>query len=67
MGTRSVSSSENAGSTRASDVIFPQSLILQKEKAEIANQCGFNDPNYFARIFRKRTGSAPLEFRKQER
>jgi AraC-like DNA-binding protein len=33
--------------------------------AEIATQCGFNDPNYFARIFRKRTGYAPLKFRKQ--
>jgi len=34
--------------------------------AEIARQCGFKDPNYFARVFRKRSGCAPLEFRKQE-
>jgi len=33
---------------------------------EIAHQCGFKDPNYFARLFRSRTGSTPLEFRKQE-
>jgi len=35
--------------------------------AEIARQCGFKDPNYFARIFRNRTGIAPLAFRKRER
>ena len=33
---------------------------------EISAQCGFNNPNYFARLFRSRTGYAPLEFRKQE-
>jgi len=33
---------------------------------EISAQCGFNSPNYFARLFRSRTGYAPIEFRKQE-
>ena len=32
--------------------------------AEIARQCGFSDPNYFARLFRSRTGQAPQEYRK---
>lgn len=30
---------------------------------EIALQCGFGDPNYFSRIFRKYTGNSPSEFR----
>ncbi|MBL7077288.1 MAG: AraC family transcriptional regulator [Kiritimatiellae bacterium] len=44
------------------------SLLQQTSNtvAEIAHQCGFSEPNYFARLFRNRTGYAPLEFRKQE-
>jgi AraC-like DNA-binding protein len=44
------------------------SLLRQTTRSvtEIANQCGFKDPNYFARLFRKRTGFAPLAFRRQE-
>jgi AraC-type DNA-binding domain-containing proteins len=34
---------------------------------EIANQCGFNDPNYFCRVFKKNTALAPTEYRKQFR
>ncbi len=30
---------------------------------EIAVASGFNDPNYFARVFRKSTGRSPVEFR----
>lgn len=31
--------------------------------SEIAYQCGFNDPNYFARLFRQEEGMTPTEFR----
>ncbi len=31
--------------------------------SEIAYQCGFNDPEYFSRVFRKEFGSTPSEFR----
>ena len=31
---------------------------------EIALQTGFNDYNYFIRIFKKRVGTTPLQFRK---
>lgn len=33
---------------------------------EIAVACGFNDPNYFARVFRKATGQSPVDLRKQQ-
>jgi two-component system response regulator YesN len=29
---------------------------------EIAEKAGFNDPNYFARIFKKKTGASPREY-----
>jgi AraC-like DNA-binding protein len=32
--------------------------------SEIAWQCGFRDPDYFARLFRKRFGCTPKEWRK---
>jgi AraC-like DNA-binding protein len=32
---------------------------------EIAVACGFNDPNYFTRVFRKATGVSPALFREQ--
>lgn len=31
--------------------------------AVIAGQCGFSDANYFSKVFRKRCGSSPKEFR----
>ena len=31
---------------------------------EISTQCGFNDPNYFSRIFKKNIGITPLQYRK---
>ena len=30
---------------------------------EIAAACGFNDPNYFTRVFRKTTGRSPVQYR----
>jgi AraC-like DNA-binding protein len=30
---------------------------------EIAVACGFNDPNYFTKVFRKATGRTPVQFR----
>jgi AraC-like DNA-binding protein len=33
---------------------------------EVAVACGFNDPNYFARVFRKITGHAPGDLRKHQ-
>ncbi|MED0678093.1 response regulator transcription factor [Aneurinibacillus thermoaerophilus] len=35
--------------------------------AQIGEQCGFPDSNYFSRIFRKREGIAPTEYRKWQR
>ncbi|MDR3593749.1 AraC family transcriptional regulator [Clostridium sp.] len=34
--------------------------------SDIALQCGFSDSNYFCRIFKKRTGLAPKQFRASE-
>lgn len=33
--------------------------------ANIAEQCGFNDFNYFIRLFKKTTGLTPLQYRKK--
>lgn len=38
-------------------------LTTQLKSSEIAKQTGFNNPNYFANVFRKRTGSYPTMFR----
>ncbi|MBN7809434.1 helix-turn-helix domain-containing protein [Algoriphagus sp. H41] len=35
--------------------------------AEIAGQLGFDDPSYFSRFFRKKTGNTPEQFRKAAR
>ena len=34
---------------------------------EIADQTGFQDYNYYSRVFKKKTGITPLEYRKQSR
>ncbi len=34
--------------------------------AQIANECGFSDPNYFVRLFGKYTGTSPGRFRSQK-
>jgi two-component system response regulator YesN len=34
---------------------------------EVAERVGFKDVKYFARVFKKETGSAPSEFRKRNR
>lgn len=33
---------------------------------DVSLKCGFSDPNYFSRIFRKYYGTSPLKFRKNE-
>ena len=33
--------------------------------SQIARNCGFTDPNYFARAIRKHTGQSPSQFRQQ--
>jgi len=35
--------------------------------AEVARQSGFPDPNYFAKVFHKRTGQSPRQWRLQNR
>jgi transcriptional regulator GlxA family with amidase domain len=32
---------------------------------EIALECGFNEPNYFARQFRRHIGVSPSEYRRR--
>lgn len=59
---------------------FPELLVerrLQRAKALLANsyfssaiisdQCGFSEPNYFFRVFKKKTGMTPGEYRKKHR
>ena len=42
------------------------SELLNEEKsiAEVAESCGFDDYNYFSRLFRRRFGNSPREYRK---
>lgn len=37
--------------------------IAQVPVSDVAAMAGFNDPSYFARLFRKRTGTSPSEYR----
>ena len=49
------------------DIRIRRACALLRESSltmsEIAAQCGFGDPNYFSRIFRKKTGAAPSEYK----
>jgi AraC-like DNA-binding protein len=55
---------------------FIRNLRLKKAKELLQNQelsitsvaydCGFNDPSYFTRVFKKELGKTPLEWRSQE-
>jgi len=46
-----------------------KTLLLQSELniAEIAYTAGFNNPNYFGRIFKKSYGHTPSAFRSMEK
>jgi AraC family transcriptional activator of pobA len=37
--------------------------IAQVSVTDVAAMAGFNDPSYFARLFRKRTGISPSAYR----
>ena len=45
---------------RAARLLTSHSLLPIKE---IANLCGFDEPNYFAKVFRRFFGTSPTEFR----
>jgi AraC-like DNA-binding protein len=45
---------------RAARLLTSHSLLPVKE---IANLCGFDEPNYFAKVFRRFFGTSPTEFR----
>jgi AraC-like DNA-binding protein len=55
---------------------FIRNIRLKKAKELLQNQelsitsvaydCGFNDPSYFTRVFKKELGKTPLEWRSQE-
>ncbi|OLO26318.1 hypothetical protein BTR23_23430 [Alkalihalophilus pseudofirmus] len=44
-------------------------LLIQSNKSisEISELCGFTDPNYFTRVFRKFEGQPPKQFRQNEK
>ena len=51
---------QNYRMLQAMNLIKMTNLSIQ----DIANQCGFCDPLYFSRIFKKRVGISPLQYRK---
>lgn len=53
---------QNYRISQATNLIKMTNLSIQ----EIANQCGFSDSLYFSRIFKKRVGVSPLNYRKQK-
>ncbi len=52
-----------------SGIRMRHACILLKDSnisvTEIAGRCGYGDPNYFSRCFRKYSGMPPLDYRKQ--
>ncbi len=46
---------------KAKELLLTSSLPMN----QIASICGYNDPLYFSRIFKKRVGVSPREYRKQ--
>ncbi|WP_407428054.1 helix-turn-helix transcriptional regulator [Treponema sp.] len=44
-------------------------LLLQSSRSieDIANTCGFDDMNYFSRVFKKNCGCSPSDFRRQHK
>lgn len=48
-------------------IINAKALLKNSAKSvsEIAFDCGFNDSNYFSKIFREHTGRSPLQYRKE--
>ncbi len=54
-------------SSRQSRIIHAEKLLTETDCfiAEIAGQCGFNDSNYFAAVFKKIKGTTPYKFSKQ--
>ena len=50
---------------QSSRLSLAKTLLKQTEKsiAEIAYECGFSDPEYFSRVFKKEMGISPSEFR----
>ncbi|UUZ97725.1 helix-turn-helix transcriptional regulator [Paenibacillus sp. P25] len=46
-----------------------KSLLIHTEMpvSEMAATLGYADENYFGKVFKKQTGSSPLQYRKQQR
>lgn len=53
---------QNYRISQAMNLIKMTDLSIQ----EIADQCGFGDPLYFSRVFKKRVGISPLKYRMQK-
>ena len=51
---------------RSKKIEFAQKCMIETDMAisDIANQCGFTDPAYFDRQFKKATGVTPVQYRK---
>lgn len=43
-------------------------LLMQSDKSikEVCNEVGYSDPNYFSRMFKKKTGMTPTEFKEEK-
>ena len=53
---------QNYRISQATNLIRMTNLSIQ----DIAYQCGFGDPFYFSRIFKKKVGMSPWKYRKQK-